>query len=395
MSHKSDSHPIFKLTDCPEDIQLLRYVQQKLSKEEIREVELHLSGCEICSDQVDGMRIAGSEAILTQDVAEINARIEKRIAALETKVIPISRYTYYTIAASLLLLLGIGFLFNYFVGEAKKETVAVLEDSKDKSEPIPSAEKSAEPTTHNKENIAPNATPPLIERKTQERPNKENTNSSESTKTGSSEKYTESIKSEDANLSLEKTSLETSVAEADEMELKSKEVVGKEILDNSKITSESTSNAPTVFSGQAAPAVAQVQVREENKVSNSKKRSPVSADNLDQLSAAKIDFTKGDYSSAKLKFEQLVKTDSKNEEAIFFLGKTERMLKEFNPSNSHLNLLLKQSKSIYYEEAEWLKALNLKDANNKSDALKLFSKIALGKGKYAYPAAEMKAELSE
>ena len=94
-------------------------------------------------------------------------------------------------------------------------------------------------------------------------------------------------------------------------------------------------------------------------------------------------------------FEKLLKAEPKNEEAIFFLAKSERMLKEYSHSTSHFDLLIKNQKSIFHDEAEWQKALNLIDEKKKDDALILLTKISKGKGKYAYSAAEMLSELND
>lgn len=46
---------LFVATQCPSQQQLLDYVQGRLSVEEQREVEKHITDCELCSDALEGL----------------------------------------------------------------------------------------------------------------------------------------------------------------------------------------------------------------------------------------------------------------------------------------------------------------------------------------------------
>ncbi len=396
MSHPSTVSNLFSASVCPSDEQLWGYVQQKLSKEQMRAVELHLADCELCNDVVEAYRIAGTPQLFAQDITEINTRIEKRISQPEPAIFSITRRNYFAIAASILVLVGVGFLFNYFVGESKKETVSVLEKPKENTEPLAPAESSNEVAPENKElSVAAHKS------EKQELKNIPTEHSSKSNPIATTPPSiepslnSESIKSTDANLSSGKAVFVAPVTAVEETQTVAMDAV-KDMEEDAKTRSETDEMAGTTFSGITAPAAAQVQSRALSKESAAKKSVyTINANTTNLLTDAKADFMSGNYAASKIKLQEVIKAEAKNEEALFFLGKTERMLKQYQASNAQLNLILKQAKSPYYAEAEWLKALNLKDANNKSDAIKLFSKIAKGKGKYAYPAAEMRDELGE
>jgi len=96
-------------SDCPGEEQLLNYRFGLLNPEENRQIELHLAHCSMCNDVLDGMMQMDS---LPEAKAQSN-----RIKTLIRKTYfpkKIARIYYLTgIAASILLMIGLFFLFNH------------------------------------------------------------------------------------------------------------------------------------------------------------------------------------------------------------------------------------------------------------------------------------------
>ncbi|HNP47456.1 MAG TPA: hypothetical protein PKL85_01410 [Bacteroidia bacterium] len=65
---------------CPDQETLVRYARGLSSLEEIRVVELHLADCPLCSDAVDGMMAMDTNTDLTNDILDLNSRIDAAVA---------------------------------------------------------------------------------------------------------------------------------------------------------------------------------------------------------------------------------------------------------------------------------------------------------------------------
>jgi hypothetical protein len=93
---------------CFSDEALKRYAYHQSSAAEKRAIELHLAGCEMCNDMVEGLR-----AFERQDVFE--ASLDKTLKRIEEKpkVIPLSGLKrFYAIAAILVVVLLSGFFIS-------------------------------------------------------------------------------------------------------------------------------------------------------------------------------------------------------------------------------------------------------------------------------------------
>ena len=396
MSNISDLKTVFASSNCPSDETLMRYVQQKLKMDSLRAMELHLADCDICSDIVEGFQIANNMALVKSDVSEINQRIEKRIALSETKFFSISRNKLYAIAASVLVLAGIG-LINYFI-VTKKEAIALLDQTKKHTEiitPAPIEKEQFPELTEIVKTENQNAQKPLLMQKQKFAQKKVNTVATdELVAVGSGEEINKSV---DANLTSGKAVFETTATATEDVEELAVVTDKKVVSDNSSVRgvgSKQDDNSQSVQPATSAPI--QLESISMSKESSSKNKVNRNTSELSiSLDDAKKDFTNANYGSAKNKLEQLLLNNPKNEEATFFLAKSERILKEYVKSISHFDKLLINKKSSFFEESEWQKALNLMDLKKNAEALKLLKIIAEGKGKYAYPAAEMMSELGE
>jgi tetratricopeptide (TPR) repeat protein len=70
---------LFERTDCISKEMLLKYVQGQLAKPMLRQVELHLIDCPLCSDAVEGIQLAGTDAF-EQMLQNVTDRVEAQQA---------------------------------------------------------------------------------------------------------------------------------------------------------------------------------------------------------------------------------------------------------------------------------------------------------------------------
>jgi len=104
---KNKLYTIFSESGCPSNDILKKYLNGELSHKQQHEIEKHLIDCEMCSDELEGLRIMNNPK-------EFNAIVDR----LNNKIINKFRFkfinTYGKIAAALLILISIGSLFVLF-----------------------------------------------------------------------------------------------------------------------------------------------------------------------------------------------------------------------------------------------------------------------------------------
>lgn len=118
---------MFNPSSCPSSDVLSAYVAGKLSRAEKRAVEEHLTECEMCNDELEGLLLINPPEKADAIVAEINAEIDKRLAPGKEKSFPF----FFRIAASIVLLGGLAFLLVYQLPNKREN--AILSDNTDKA----------------------------------------------------------------------------------------------------------------------------------------------------------------------------------------------------------------------------------------------------------------------
>ena len=128
---------IFSDTPCPSEEMLIRYLEGKLSDTEKHNVEMHLNGCDMCSDFVDGL----SEMSDIEELPHIEKELHKKIDNL-IKTEKKTDFTFYLkIAASIILIAGLTFLIYYQYPHKKTENIEVAQNKT----PVVSGNDSAPP----------------------------------------------------------------------------------------------------------------------------------------------------------------------------------------------------------------------------------------------------------
>ena len=119
-------HKLFTATDCLSEETMFDYIDNKLSDKERHQVEKHLLDCDFCSDAMEGLELVNNRSRIN----DINEEISNRIATPaenKNKIFTLNYKIVFSIAASLLLLLGGVFFFNnYGKKEIQEDKIAEL-----------------------------------------------------------------------------------------------------------------------------------------------------------------------------------------------------------------------------------------------------------------------------
>ena len=116
----NDINKIFSNTSCPSEDMLLRYVEGTLSETEKRKIEEHLTDCEMCNDEVEGLMLLDEPSKISSIEAEINTKIDILIRK-EKKT---NFKFFFKIAASIVLIFGLGTLMYFQLITEKQLDIA-------------------------------------------------------------------------------------------------------------------------------------------------------------------------------------------------------------------------------------------------------------------------------
>lgn len=137
-------HTIFSGSECPPHSVLLGYFRQTLTEEEMHRVEQHLTDCEMCSDELEGLSGMKNPADLDLIVEELAQRIGRK----RGRILGMSRnYALMAAAALLILILGSVAVVRMLTTTKVPELMTAHMDLADKPgpeavEPPPAPEKS-------------------------------------------------------------------------------------------------------------------------------------------------------------------------------------------------------------------------------------------------------------
>lgn len=383
MSTKIDLKNIFIEEDCPSEEQLIAYCQKTLSKNDTRILEHHLTSCEMCSDFIEGLQNSGSISTFRKDVLELN----KRVVPSHKIIKPKFNFNRYSIAATILILLGIGLLINYFLKENIKDSVVQnYEETTSKDLDTISSANAITPIESDSQQIDSSNIEKPHNHKVVETHFLEKTKKA-SEVLGSNDPEIDNASNSGANLTSGKAVFESEMATTNS-KIEQKDAA----IENNDDIHKSLKESSTAIQGMPQSAEsAEPRTIKTTKPISEDKNSKYTGTTL--IESAKEDIRNKNFSMAIDKLTQQLQTTPNDEEVLFTLGKTERLNKNFNSSNAHFDAILKYKKSPYWDETRWLKAMNLLDLNKKNEAKKLLIEISKGNGKYVYPASEMLGEL--
>ena len=104
-------------------VQIKNYLEERLDNSAKHEIERHLLDCDICREAFEGYQLMGVENV-EEEVGNIIRVMRNRVG----RQVPFYRnYRYYGVAASILLIAGIVFVFD--LGPQPKEEIATKEET--------------------------------------------------------------------------------------------------------------------------------------------------------------------------------------------------------------------------------------------------------------------------
>ncbi len=129
-------------SECPDMEQLIQYFEGKLAREDRFIIENHLASCDICNDTLEGLALMKDKSSLASAENELKDRVNELLFPSEKKRIIMPVYRRLMIAASILLVAGLGF-YLYTISRSdtlKQEVLAVADTNKTSvstSQPVP------------------------------------------------------------------------------------------------------------------------------------------------------------------------------------------------------------------------------------------------------------------
>ena len=112
---------LFSESNCISEQQLHGYIDDKLDAQERHVVEKHMLSCELCADAMEGLSLVKNRKIVDDTVVLVRNKFSKKTEVKEPLVIPFNYKRAFAIAASVLLLIGAGFMFVHYSSDAQKD----------------------------------------------------------------------------------------------------------------------------------------------------------------------------------------------------------------------------------------------------------------------------------
>lgn len=120
-------HTIFSASGCPTHEQLRSYLDGSLPEEETYRVEAHLTDCEMCSDELEGLSMLSDPDRLPI----IEEELENRITAKKVHIRSLNPGRWVAAAAVIILFIGALFIFRTVIRH-QQEPVLTAQKSTDK-----------------------------------------------------------------------------------------------------------------------------------------------------------------------------------------------------------------------------------------------------------------------
>lgn len=429
----SELEHIFSDSPCPSEEMLIRYLEGTLSDAEKHNIELHLNGCEMCSDFVDGL----SEMPDTAQLHVIEEELHKKIDILVKTEKKTNFPFYLRIAASLILLTGLTFIIYYQYPKKESKTIEVAQnetfdapekDALPPAPPVPSGPAEEKNIAKPKKNINCEPTPIPRDGKSVEGALKQTILVEDITfdsrivpaATGAKEDtkslgyvYDKLEKSEDKEEALSKNAEdevkpvatevvmaeETGKSVAGDVTTVSSTAQGREtmVVQESKISlgkksaKEKSKNVRRDASGTGKTAnglaVAETPVQENAPVAGGLADD---ADNNKQQpqKAARDKFNDGEFQQVIQILDTLPMSDKKDEENQYYRGISYYKTGQYQKAYKIFNELVSSKSTYLKNEIHWYYALTLLSIGQKDEAKKQFESISTGNSPYAPDASK-------
>ena len=367
--------------NCISEEKLRLYVEGKLSKEETRELELHLADCEICSDLVEGMQASGDLNHADEVITGLKSELKK---GRKTKVIRMGWRSYLAIAASVAVVAIFSiFLINKFDNEEQvtEGTNEIIEEGADE-ESIWSDDLDVEGEMS--DGILDEGTGGIDGLKNDApvrkgvKPGIADQFASKREKVEDEEGQSAAASDENKQLAMDGSGVAGRKMQKKEAKVIEFEAVMEEEADMT------VADAPVLESENAA-----LEEKSANRQAKSAVAGGISLDAEEELDAA---ISAGNPERIKNASEELLKTDNKNRKALYYKAWSLFRLEDYGNAEKGFREIIALGPGTYFEDAQMMLAKSYLQQGKKADAKNVLREIVSGGGKYAN---EAKALLSE
>lgn len=379
---KPEISKIFNNTSCLTENEIRDYISGKLSNEKLREAELHLADCLMCSDEIEGLLILSDKNKLNTIVAGLNSQIDNKISNTKLKAdLNIKKNKniarrFISIAASFALIIAAGFLIKFYMTQTGNKTAYSPEKEIIKEKKIIIPEKNNIPElTDNKENTVTDIT----KQKEQEKNKTENFTPEEKTATNTSndkknkiDYVTETIPAETSNV------INHEKAENEYLSEENITEISNNNNDNA-VTDNVTANNNNFFGTSTRGN--NFKSKASDKKNKEKYRS--------LRESALLSYDLKIYDEALTDFLKYLVYNPNDNEILYKSGISYYNLKKYDKAILQFNKIIDCLSSKYTQDSEWYKANSLIKLGKKEDAKTILNKIITENGKYQNKALDL------
>ena len=388
---------IFNNSECISTDEMISFLNGNLTEKENNRIEKHLLVCEMCKDEINGIKEFGDINRIDNIVLELNKKIDKRIENKVRKIVFLKK-NYFQIAAAILILISSTFFINNFINNSVKDMQASESVSQNIYEETVEEEEIEDNFTD--EEFAEEKTQAPVEKEFKKKINKNREAEFKAIKAISDSEITENKIETSVEENLDtKEDLEEEVVENNVDNFSEIAYNNAVVFDENDKTNRNKSYNNNISSGKTTSEdVAEKKIKKETAFSNRRlSKEKIQKENKNKKTDSKIvsepktdlyfkkglnSYYKNDYETAKKYFKQSLNLNN-NANSNYYLALTFIKLNDNKKAIKYFNNVLKYKNSNYLEEALWQKTIVLLKENKKNKATDLLKNIFQDKGKYS------------
>lgn len=123
---------IFSESDCPQTEVFYNYLEGKLSQEQTRDFEMHLASCEMCSDLLEGIELAGDRKKTDAIISKLKTQILEKTQTKKPRILRMDGRMRNLAAAVILVLIVVFVILNNNLKNDEESFVAAKAETKER-----------------------------------------------------------------------------------------------------------------------------------------------------------------------------------------------------------------------------------------------------------------------
>ncbi len=387
---------IFNQSSCLTSREVEQYVSGTINDKELRRVELHLADCPMCSDEIDGYTLLKDKKTLPNVVDSLNEKIDK--SATVAKTIPLHSSSkksltkrFISIAASLILLLGAGYIINFYINSEKNNLAEAPLTGKIK----PSEKEIIDENVNNEKKYSEKSITEknIIENNTKNIDNLRKDNKVENDKIADVEtedNTVETVLSEKENDKVKEEKAEDEKEISNDITFSAGSANDRTAEKNNDISAGSSINEPKLSENKKSSNDISFMITRGAKFKNKNTASKKEIEKYKSLrESALLSYGMNIYDEALKDFNSYLKYKPNDYEILYKTGFSNYKLKHYNKAISNFNKVISEGINRYAEDARWYKANSLIKLGKKEDAKTILNSIIVKNGKYQNQALDL------